>query len=178
MKTRTTILISILAMIVAAGATYGVFSFLDIGTVSSSNLDTERTVVSSQEASPSPQTQQPTVGIDDSSVASIEDSQDVRVKQVLVMIAADLVSYATNNRGSLPATEAQLAAFSTSYLRLDDVHPVTKVPYQLVMVSGVDTDILYQPGFTCDESEAVAGEPRQFALITTLPSGTAHCVSM
>lgn len=99
--------------------------------------------------------------------------QDVAVKNILASIASGMVSYASNNRGVIVQTDAQLAAFTTTYLAdVDLTNPATETAFQISLTSQDEEIIFYQPGHTCDGP----GTSRQFALTTTLPSGAVYCI--
>lgn len=171
MKKPMFIVILIAVLIVSAGATYFIFASQSKKEepVTSELTKPEVTVDSSMR--PDTAQQESTISV---------QRQDVEVKNRMSLTATGLNTYITNNRGQLPTTEEQLVSFVDQYLvdAKDELHPVTKAAYRLTFTISTSSDIQYKNGFTCSEdgSTMTAGSPRQFALLTTLPSGAKYCL--
>ena len=110
--------------------------------------------------------------------------QDVETKNVLSKVVSAVTTYATNNRGAFPSTDAQLAQFSQTYLpgeALTNAAATTTYKLALNATAPSPAVISYQPGFVCSAEDSaaapIAGTRRQFALTTTLPSGVNYCLS-
>jgi hypothetical protein len=110
--------------------------------------------------------------------------QDVETKVILSKAASALSNYASNNRGALPSTDDELSEFFLSYLLGDELsNAAATITYKLLLnpTEASPAVIAYQPGFVCSKEDssaaAVAGTKRQFALSTTLPSGSNYCLS-
>ncbi len=117
------------------------------------------------------------------SVTALTSARDTSTKDTLAAISTNLTAYMANNSGELPGTQAAVDAFTTDYLKSVNLqHPVTKVPYSLVInqTPATTESISYQPGFKCGESNSTptSGSQQQYALSVLLPSGTFYCTGM
>lgn len=115
------------------------------------------------------------------------NQRDTQRRQDAGRFVSQLSSYATNNKGRVPTTAAELTSFKTSYLKWaagatgEYNDPKTGVGYVVTQATAATTapanvgDMVYAPGYTCNGEALQAAGARQAAVVVKLEGSGNNC---